>query len=81
MHLHHPGSVSIWVHRHSCATQEPDARRYAAAKELGIFKILETPSNVTTADLIARIVDKRAAYEARNKKKVASEKKYEAAKE
>jgi len=61
--------------------QPPDPERYAAARELGMFQLLDTPSTETTADIIARIVSNRAAYEARNKKKVESERRYEAGKQ
>mmetsp|Transcript_37446 Transcript_37446/g.105734 ORF Transcript_37446/g.105734 Transcript_37446/m.105734 type:complete len:467 (+) Transcript_37446:383-1783(+) len=61
--------------------QEPSQDRYAVPKQLGIFKVLQTPSQVTTSDLIQRILGKRAAFESRNKKKVVSQASYEANKE
>eukprot|EP00878_Enallax_costatus_P033691 GHUV01037238.1.p1 GENE.GHUV01037238.1~~GHUV01037238.1.p1 ORF type:complete len:118 (+),score=29.87 GHUV01037238.1:143-496(+) len=50
--------------------------RYALPRERGIFRLLSSPSSVTTRSIIQRIVDNRAAFEARNKKKVASEQAY-----
>lgn len=53
-----------------------DARRYALPRQRGIFRQLASPSKVVTASIIQRIVDNRAAFEARNAKKVASEQAY-----
>eukprot|EP00878_Enallax_costatus_P014207 GHUV01014861.1.p1 GENE.GHUV01014861.1~~GHUV01014861.1.p1 ORF type:complete len:381 (+),score=118.13 GHUV01014861.1:154-1296(+) len=53
-----------------------DDKRYALPRERGIFRLLSSPSSVTTRSIIQRIVDNRAAFEARNKKKVASEQAY-----
>mmetsp|Transcript_20392 Transcript_20392/g.53328 ORF Transcript_20392/g.53328 Transcript_20392/m.53328 type:complete len:471 (+) Transcript_20392:244-1656(+) len=58
-----------------------DSERFRAAKEMGIFRLLEAPSTMTTSDIISRILANRHAYEARNAKKVQSEKKYEANKQ
>jgi ethanolamine-phosphate cytidylyltransferase len=41
-----------------------------------MFKLLPSPSGITTRNIIQRIVDNRAAFEARNAKKVASEAAY-----
>lgn len=41
-----------------------------------MFRLLESPSTVTTKSIIQRIVDNRAAFEARNAKKVKSEQAY-----
>jgi ethanolamine-phosphate cytidylyltransferase len=41
-----------------------------------MFKLLPSPSGTTTRNIIQRIVDNRAAFEARNAKKVASEAAY-----
>eukprot|EP00250_Pteridium_aquilinum_P033383 c5534_g1_i1 orf=242-1549(+) len=49
---------------------------YRAAKELGIFKVIESPMNTTTTTIIKRIVANHEAYKKRNDKKVESEKKY-----
>jgi ethanolamine-phosphate cytidylyltransferase len=53
-----------------------NACRYALPRQRGIFRQLNSPSNVVTASIIQRIVDNRAAFEARNAKKVASEQAY-----
>lgn len=50
--------------------------RYALPRERGILRLLPSPSSVTTQSIIQRIVDNRAAFEARNAKKVASEEAY-----
>lgn len=50
--------------------------RYVLPRDKGIFKLLSSPSGVTTRSIIQRIVDNRAAFEARNAKKVASEAAY-----
>ncbi|KAK9832648.1 hypothetical protein WJX81_006957 [Elliptochloris bilobata] len=52
------------------------ARRYAAAHMRGIFQLLPSPSDMTTATIIHRIVHNRAQYEARNAKKAKSEAAY-----
>jgi ethanolamine-phosphate cytidylyltransferase len=49
---------------------------YAAAKELGIFKLLESPLNMTTSTIIQRILTNHEAYKKRNEKKAESENKY-----
>lgn len=50
--------------------------RYALPRDRGMFKLLPSPSGITTRNIIQRIVDNRAAFEARNAKKVASEAAY-----
>ena len=50
--------------------------RYALPRAKGMFKLLPSPSATTTRSIIQRIVDNRAAFEARNAKKVASEAAY-----
>ncbi|KAH7288475.1 hypothetical protein KP509_31G027600 [Ceratopteris richardii] len=49
---------------------------YKAAKELGIFKLIESPMDITTTTIIKRIVANHEAYKKRNEKKTESEKKY-----
>ncbi|KAL0048723.1 hypothetical protein WJX82_009569 [Trebouxia sp. C0006] len=51
-------------------------QRYSAPKASNMFRQLESPSDMTTATIINRIFANRKAYEDRNAKKVASEKKY-----
>lgn len=53
-----------------------ESARYALPRERGMFKLLPSPSGTTTVSIIQRIVDNRAAFEARNAKKVASETAY-----
>jgi ethanolamine-phosphate cytidylyltransferase len=50
--------------------------RYALPRQRNMFKLLPSPSGTTTRSIIQRIVDNRAAFEARNAKKVASEAAY-----
>ncbi|KAH9549269.1 hypothetical protein CY35_10G008900 [Sphagnum magellanicum] len=72
-------NISVVVHG-TCA--EPNELKngesdpYAAAKEMGIFKILESPLNMTTSTIIQRILTNHEAYKKRNEKKVESENKY-----
>lgn len=54
----------------------PDPIRYSRAQELGIFRVLPSPSDMTTSSIIRRIVDNRRQYEERNAKKVKSEEAY-----
>lgn len=49
---------------------------YEAPQSMGIFKILESPLDITTTTIIKRIVANREAYQKRNEKKVESEKRY-----
>ncbi|KAL8136379.1 hypothetical protein V2J09_002380 [Rumex salicifolius] len=49
---------------------------YAVPKSMGIFKILESPKNITTSSVAKRIMANHNAYMKRNHKKVQSEKKY-----
>ncbi len=46
------------------------------AQERGLFLELPSPSDVTARNIIHRIVEQRAAFEARNKKKVQGEEAY-----
>ncbi|XP_057548322.1 ethanolamine-phosphate cytidylyltransferase [Amaranthus tricolor] len=49
---------------------------YAVPISMGIFKVIESPLDITTTTIIRRIVANHEAYEKRNEKKAASEKKY-----
>ncbi|KAF5750697.1 hypothetical protein HS088_TW03G01036 [Tripterygium wilfordii] len=49
---------------------------YAVPISMGIFRVLESPLDITTSTIIKRIVANHEAYEKRNEKKAASEKKY-----
>eukprot|EP00882_Tetradesmus_deserticola_P027816 GHRQ01030945.1.p2 GENE.GHRQ01030945.1~~GHRQ01030945.1.p2 ORF type:complete len:135 (+),score=46.67 GHRQ01030945.1:294-698(+) len=57
-------------------TDTGDDARYALPRQRGMFRQLDSPSDVVTASIIQRIVGNRAAFEARNAKKVASEQAY-----
>lgn len=57
----------------------PDAavqERYAVPRAAGLYRELPSPSDCTARNIIHRIVDQRAAFEARNKKKVKGEEAY-----
>ncbi|CAM8964694.1 unnamed protein product [Rhodiola kirilowii] len=49
---------------------------YAVPISMGIFKLLESPLDITTSTIIRRIVSNHEAYEKRNAKKSESEKRY-----
>ncbi|KAF5737324.1 hypothetical protein HS088_TW13G00203 [Tripterygium wilfordii] len=49
---------------------------YAVPISMGIFRVLESPLDITTSTIIKRIVANHEAYQKRNEKKAASEKKY-----
>jgi len=70
------GTVSECQHR-----DEKESRRYAYPKSRNIFRSLQSPSSMTTATIIQRIVQNRSAYEARNAKKNKSEAEYYTSKE
>jgi len=46
---------------------------YEVAKEMGIFKAIDSKNPLTTADIVQRIIRNKLEYEARNKKKEAKE--------
>jgi len=50
-----------------------DLDPYKEAKELGIFQLVPSPSDITTTTIIDRIIKNRLAYEERNRKKEAKE--------
>ncbi|KAL2620396.1 hypothetical protein R1flu_000601 [Riccia fluitans] len=72
-------NISLVVHG-TCA--EPNDLKngevdpYHAAKAMGIFKLIESPRDLTTSTIIKRIVSNHDAYKKRNETKVLSEKKY-----
>lgn len=49
---------------------------YAVPKSMGIFRMLESPKDITTTSVARRIIANHEIYEKRNAKKEASEKKY-----
>lgn len=56
--------------------QKEKCNPYAVPISMGIFKILESPLDVTTTTIIRRIVSNHEAYQKRNEKKAESEKRY-----
>jgi len=53
-----------------------DSNPYAVPIAMGIYHRLESPLDITTSTIIRRIVANHEAYQKRNEKKEASEKKY-----
>ncbi|VAI30183.1 unnamed protein product [Triticum turgidum subsp. durum] len=53
-----------------------ESHPYAVPMVMGIFRRLESPLDITTSTIIRRIVSNHEAYQKRNEKKEASEKKY-----
>jgi ethanolamine-phosphate cytidylyltransferase len=53
-----------------------DSNPYAVPMAMGIYHRLESPLDITTSTIIRRIVANHEAYQKRNEKKEASEKKY-----
>ncbi|OVA17150.1 Cytidyltransferase-like domain [Macleaya cordata] len=49
---------------------------YAVPMSMGIYQLLESPLDITTSTIIKRIVSNHEAYQIRNEKKAASEKRY-----
>ncbi|KAK7340104.1 hypothetical protein VNO77_20798 [Canavalia gladiata] len=56
--------------------QKEQFNPYSVPISLGIFKILESPLDITTTTIIRRIVSNHEAYQKRNDKKGESEKRY-----
>ncbi|KAH7289714.1 hypothetical protein KP509_30G015800 [Ceratopteris richardii] len=72
-------NISLVVHgtvaeNNDLTSEENDP--YKAAKELGIFRVIESPLTITTTTIIKRIFANHEAYKKRNDRKVESEKKY-----
>ncbi|XP_040996895.1 ethanolamine-phosphate cytidylyltransferase-like [Juglans microcarpa x Juglans regia] len=71
-------NISLVVHgtvaENSLLTVESDP--YKVPKSMGIFRLLESPKDITTTSVAQRIVANHDAYTKRNAKKAASEKKY-----
>ncbi|XP_021724989.1 ethanolamine-phosphate cytidylyltransferase-like [Chenopodium quinoa] len=53
-----------------------DADPYVVPKSMGIFRVIESPQNITTSSVAQRIITNHEIYKKRNLKKVQSEKKY-----
>ncbi|KAJ1407206.1 Rossmann-like alpha/beta/alpha sandwich fold [Sesbania bispinosa] len=56
--------------------QKEQSNPYAVPISMGIFKVLESPLDITTTTIIRRIVANHEAYQKRNEKKGESEKRY-----
>ncbi|XP_022761338.1 ethanolamine-phosphate cytidylyltransferase isoform X2 [Durio zibethinus] len=71
--------ISLVVHgtvAESNDFQKEEDNPYAVPISLGIFKVLESPLDITTTTIIRRIVANHEAYQKRNEKKAASERRY-----
>jgi ethanolamine-phosphate cytidylyltransferase len=64
-------NVSVVIHGslESTLPVSSDLDPYKAAKELGIYRIVQSPSQLTAQIIIERIINNRLAFEARNAKK------------
>lgn len=72
-------NISLVVHgtvAESNDFQKEKDNPYSVPLSMGIFKVLESPLDITTSTIIRRIVSNHEAYQKRNEKKVASEKRY-----
>jgi ethanolamine-phosphate cytidylyltransferase len=72
-------NISLVVHG-TCAEpndlKNGEVNPYTAAKDMGIYRTIESPRDLTTSTIIRRIVVNHEAYRLRNEKKQQSEKKY-----
>ncbi|WOL18022.1 hypothetical protein Cni_G26815 [Canna indica] len=72
-------NISLVVHgtiAENMDFRKEDSNPYAVPVEMGIYKQLKSPLDITTSTIIKRIVSNHEAYQKRNEKKEASEKKY-----
>ncbi|XP_021763279.1 ethanolamine-phosphate cytidylyltransferase-like [Chenopodium quinoa] len=72
-------NISLVVHgtvAESDDFQQEEDNPYAVPISMGIFKVIESPLDITTTTIIKRIVANHEAYQKRNEKKAASERKY-----
>ncbi|KAL0844530.1 hypothetical protein Bca101_017776 [Brassica carinata] len=74
-------TFNIWKVVHGTVAESDDFEKeednpYAVPKSMGIFEVLESPLDISTSTIIKRIVANHEAYQKRNLKKEASEKKY-----
>ncbi|KAJ8540013.1 hypothetical protein K7X08_026402 [Anisodus acutangulus] len=77
-------NISVVVHgtvseRNSSTGGKHDP--YAVPKSMGIFRVIESPKDITTTSVAQRIIANHEIYVKRNTKKEASEKKYYAEKQ
>lgn len=56
--------------------QKRECNPYAVPINMGIFKILDSPLDITTTTIIRRIVSNHEAYQKRNEQKANSERRY-----
>ncbi|KAJ6913457.1 ethanolamine-phosphate cytidylyltransferase-like [Populus alba x Populus x berolinensis] len=56
--------------------QKEQDNPYAVPISMGIFKVLDSPLDITTTTIIRRIVSNHEAYQKRNQKKAENEKRY-----
>ncbi|EEC68755.1 hypothetical protein OsI_37278 [Oryza sativa Indica Group] len=72
-------NISLVVHgtiAENMDFMKDDLNPYAVPRAMGIYRRLESPLDITTSTIIRRIVANHEAYQKRNEKKEASEKKY-----
>ncbi|TVU27226.1 hypothetical protein EJB05_29823 [Eragrostis curvula] len=72
-------NISLVVHgtiAENMDFMQDDSNPYAVPMAMGIYHRLESPLDITTSTIIRRIVANHEAYQKRNEKKEASEKKY-----
>ncbi|KAJ6839219.1 ethanolamine-phosphate cytidylyltransferase [Iris pallida] len=72
-------NISLVVHGRVAENKDfmmEKSNPYAVPMEMGIFQQLESPLDITTSTIIKRIVANHEAYQKRNEKKEASEKRY-----
>ncbi|KAJ3669110.1 hypothetical protein LUZ60_011060 [Juncus effusus] len=72
-------NISLVVHgtvAENMGFMKEESNAYLVPMEMGIFKQLESPLDITTSTIIRRIVTNHEAYQKRNEKKEASERKY-----
>jgi len=77
------GKIHVVVHG-TCVDardgeNKPNEDPYEVAKQLGLYKTIDSPNNITSSTIIDRIISNRMSYEARNKKKEEKEAKEHAA--
>lgn len=76
-------NISLVVHgtvAESNDFQQEKNNPYAVPISMGIFKVIESPLDITTSTIIRRIVANHEAFQKRNEKKSESERKYYEAK-
>ena len=72
-------NISVVVHGTTAENtdfQKEQSNPYAVPISMGIFKVLDSPLDITTTTIIRRIVSNHEAYQKRNEKKGESEKRY-----